>query len=310
MAHHLASYKDNQDFHKFNRSNNVRRTSYTVTLKLRELQIKDHGLIKATLRVGWMSSQMSVFTHWKNVENGKVGWKSSLVQTVTADNSEIALVIYQKVGDCEMPIGVRRIPCGEILSSDRKHLFKISVENMVKGEAELLGSIRSKLAVPDLHEDNMMAVESRDGSTVSSRSSGTGRSIDMSIDLTMEIPTVFFPLITAQEVYRCIIVKHYETSNNQDLFKRVLMSLLHIPDNAREYVVSNVCHHDEISLIDDPLYKELEITLNAAFGNDGSFSSFHWNVSRTPDFKALKEVITLFLQRCEAGGVPRLSKLI
>jgi len=306
----------NLTFHNSLR-NKVPQPTYTVTLKLRELHLQgqEHNH-SATLRVGWMSSQMSVFTHWKNVQNGRVGWKSSLVQTVSPDAGNISLVIYQKVGDYEMPIGLRRIPCAKILCTEQKHLFKIPVEEMVKGGAELIGSIRSKLDRIDTYtEDNnnlcnvnghqVMNENSHDGSTVSSRSSGEGRSIDMSIDLTMEVPTNYFPLITAQEVYRCIIVKHFETTSNRDLFKRVIASLLRIPDGLHEFTVSNVCDQSEINQIDMNLYKELEIELNAAFANDGRFSSFYWNVRRTTDFKALKVVITECLQKCEAGAVPR-----
>jgi len=270
---------------------------YTVTLKLRELHLNIPH--KATVRVGWMSSEMSVFTHWKEVRHGRVGWKSSLVQQLTTETTDIILVIYQKVGDCEMPVGLRRIPCSGIFVSERKHLFRVPIEEMVKGEGTLVGSVRAKIDRSEDHDYSHLEAEAvnycnTEGS-VSSKSSGTGCSIDMSLDLTTEVPTVIFPLITTHEVYQCIIRKHHTISPWKHVFVKVLETLLQSPTGMKEFVVPNACDRQELTFIPHSLIEELQLRLRAVVDN-GQKASFFWDVSRASDFDILREVILGFLE--------------
>lgn len=268
---------------------------YTITLKLRELHLDiDYS---ATIRIGWMSSEMSVFTHWKHVENGRVGWKSSLVQQLSHEIDDIFLVVYQKVGNCEMPVGLRRIPCTRILDSQRKHLFRVPIEEMVRGEGTLCGSVRSKV---DEEDTSVLVNNCCNEGSVSSKSSGTGCSIDMSLDLTTEVPTVFFPVITTQEVYHCIIRKHYMISPWKRIFLKVLSTLLRGPTGMCEFVVPNACEVHELNCISYSLFKELQLTLSAAI-DTGQSSCFYWNVSKTTNFTLLREVIVLFIRQCNTG---------
>jgi len=271
---------------------------YTVNLKLRELHLNIAH--KATIRVGWMSSEMSVFTHWKEVRHGKVGWKSSLVQQLTTETTDIILVIYQKVGDCEMPVGLRRIPCGSIFGSERKHLFRVPIEEMVKGEGTLVGSVRSKIDRSEDVEDTAFLSPNycnTEGS-VSSKSSGTGCSIDMSLDLTTEVPTVIFPLITTHEVYQCIIRKHHTISPWKHVFVKVLTTLLQSPTGMNEFVVPNACDRQELTFIPHSLIEELQLRLRAVVDNDQK-ASFFWDVSNASDFDILREVILGFIENLQ-----------
>merc|ERR1719361_848539 len=89
-----------------------------------------------TLRVGWLSNEFSVFSHWKRVrliedkESGKLiwklGWKSSLVKWVDKSTEKIAVVLFQKVGETESPVAVREIPCQPIIMGNANQKYKFS----------------------------------------------------------------------------------------------------------------------------------------------------------------------------------------
>lgn len=302
----------------------------TMKIKIRELQFGGHlSEQNALLRIGWSSSHMSVYTRWKRVtEQGKVGWKNSLVQTVSSCVEEITLIIYQKVGFCEMPVGMRRVELPIHKVRDKctcKFFFSLPVQEMrnspqvlIAGEVKLCQS-EEKTKSPNVTSTNISNHTQRDkdshnnnttteGSTASmSTESCAGRSnasIDMSIDLTQDMPTVFFPLMSTQEIYGCVILKHFDMiheSGEQLLFISILRSILSWENHRQPIFCSpDVCDAVYEKEVNYNFIKELDIgvCLKKQLSTEHGCAtlSFEWNVQRVIDMNCLAHAIRGFIQ--------------
>jgi len=199
-----------------------------MSLRISEIQISTSGNFTPTLRVGWLSSDFSVFSHWKRVKHvqdklgntyWKVGWKSSLVKWVSKSTNNVIIVLFQKVGETESPVAMREIPCRQILNGrpEQKHKFnKLPLQQMKNG---VLGVLSGWIRCDEVDSEESSAQQQAfaagakpdKASTVSQSTTLTQNSVDMSIDLTMDLPREYYPFISDEDVFKahgCAIVKY------------------------------------------------------------------------------------------------------
>jgi len=190
-----------------------------------------------TLRVGWLSDEFSVFSHWKRVRDStdrdgnvtwKLGWKSSLVKWVSKSTETIAIVLFQKVGETESPVAKREIPCRQIINGkpDQKYKFRVLPLQELKGNVRgtLSGWVRCDEESEESSEfHNVYGMKVEKESTISHSTTFTHPSVDMSIDLTMEMPQEYYPFISDTDVFKTVFFKHISTlKQNQWIFGVIL----------------------------------------------------------------------------------------
>jgi len=261
-----------------------------VTCSLRVSKIEFKGLDHTPiLRIGWLNNEFSVFTHWKRVDGRRrkdgtmlntVGWKTSLTKWIPTTSRTLTLVLFQKVGGTESPVGYRTIPCEQIFdTSTQKHKFydlpfaemKASVVGTMSGWVR----VESKEPTQDSSEKNWQSgVCSPDyGETISTASSTTPNSVDMSIDLTLEMPKEFYVLISEREVFANVLEKH------KDLLKK------------NEFILNTIIDADPRLFNGIPIPKSFPNALFMELGmlvdNPSQDGSFLWAMGSRMDFNAL-----------------------
>jgi len=211
-----------------------------MSLRISEIQISTSGNFTPTLRVGWLSSDFSVFSHWKRVKHvqdklgntyWKVGWKSSLVKWVSKSTNNVIIVLFQKVGETESPVAMREIPCRQILNGrpEQKHKFnKLPLQQMKNG---VLGVLSGWIRCDEVDSEESSAQQQAfaagakpdKASTVSQSTTLTQNSVDMSIDLTMDLPREYYPFISDEDVFKAVLFKHAETLQENQWILGVIM---------------------------------------------------------------------------------------
>jgi len=189
-----------------------------------------------TLRVGWLGDDFAVFSRWKRVRHSidrdgnvtwKLGWKSSLVKWVSKSTETIAIVLFQKVGETESPVAKREIPCRQIVNgkAGQKYKFRRLPLQELKGNVQgtLSGWVRCDEESEESSELYQYGMKVEKASTLSVSTTFTQPSVDMSIDLTMEMPREFYPFISDTDVFKSVFYKHICTlKENQWIFGIIL----------------------------------------------------------------------------------------
>jgi len=210
-----------------NRNNGRKQSQVTVTLRITEIEL--FGVeFTPTIRIGWLNNDFSVFAHWKKLkyevdkegnQHFRVGWKSALIKFVPRSAQTLSLVLFQRVGETESPVALRTIPCSQIVDIPKtKHKFtKLPLQNL---QGPVRGHISGWIRCEEFVDETVQAASwfgkysdtgSKISETVSNSTPATQDSVDMSIDLTLEIPTVYYPFIKESDVFRGILEKHITT---------------------------------------------------------------------------------------------------
>jgi len=274
-------------------SDNPFKPDLTVTMTLRITEIEIFGVeFTPTLRIGWLNNEFSVFSHWKILKRqgdkeGKlrctIGWKSSLIKFVSRSTQTISLVLFQRVGETESPVALRTIPCSQIMGAPtQKHRFTKLPLMHLQGPAR--GNISGWIRCEEQVEENVQpnhwfgkVINDKVSETVSNSTPATQDSVDMSIDLTLEIPTVFYPFIRETDVFKGILEKHIETLIQHPFILKLLCNDVTRVSNG--IVVDSDCkgpHH-------------LFLALGMAPENAGSMQKNVWHVPNSGfDFDSLQ----------------------
>jgi len=206
-----------------------------MSVRIQEVELTGDSFTP-TLRVGWLSDEFSVFSHWKQVRQStdrdgnvtwKLGWKSSLVKWVSKSTETIAIVLFQKVGETESPVAKREIPCRQIINGkpDQKYKFRRLPLQELKGNVlgTLSGWVRCDEESEESSELHQYGMKVEKASTLSHSTTFTQPSVDMSIDLTMEMPEEYYPFISDTDVFKTVFCKHIGTlKENQWIFGIIL----------------------------------------------------------------------------------------
>jgi len=168
-----------------------------------------------TLRVGWLGDDFAVFSRWKRVRHSidrdgnvtwKLGWKSSLVKWVSKSTETIAIVLFQKVGETEIPVAKREIPCRQVINGQpgQKYKFRRLPLQELKGNVRgtLSGWVRCDEDSEESSELHGCGMTVEKASTLSHFSTFAQPSVDMSIDLTMKMLEEYYPFIINTELVR------------------------------------------------------------------------------------------------------------
>lgn len=301
-------------------NNSTTNNQFIVDVKIKSLTFTNVHF-KSVLRIGWLGPEFSMHSNWKktNLDGpggcSQLGWKSSLCQRVTPEQAqEITLVVYQKVGENQIPIGIRTLPCAQCFGSGRKHKFQFSLEKCVPPlQGQLLGWVRAK---PSAVQDNRSYASVRGSRDISrSRSwqmarsvpdmsmtesvsvSTANNSVDMSIDLHAEVPTKFCSMITMQEVYTNILRKHTHVFSQPT---SALRFLLELPGDIDEFYLPEDRQWPPIKDTDDDtteggfleIYMELGLLLKASRGHNKNRELCSWTINQQVcDLPALQDAI-------------------
>eukprot|EP00494_Astrolonche_serrata_P024568 UN24827 len=122
----------------------------------------------------------------------------------------MTLIVYQKVGETEVPVGKIQIPTRPVFShTGLKIPFDMNVKEVVKRTGKITGWVMSdnSSTLCGTPGNDSLASRSRsfNGSTTMTKTS-TAMSV-CSIDMVNEIPTKFYSLIPVRDVYRSVIRK-------------------------------------------------------------------------------------------------------
>lgn len=274
-------------------------STYQVDVKITQILLKyvEH---EATIRVGWLTPQFAVFTHWKRMSNGEVSWKTPLVQSIDRGTRDICFYLYQKVGSTDVPVGKIELPIDRIYKNEgQKCMFREALQEVVNGEGQISGWIRSK-KVPENPE--LSAISSsrswRNANDMSinsiSDSQTVGESVDLSLDLTGEIPNKFYPIVSMQQKYLEWIEEEFNTSENQILFVAVLKEVLKVSADKTEFIIPMSDKTSQKAVID--WFMTLGMMLDATtMPKNGDVKYLKWNIpDKACDLSALQSAIWAF----------------
>lgn len=302
----------------WNNNNNL----FIMDLKIRALTFTNVHF-KSVLRIGWLGPEFSIHTNWKKTTFdgpggcATIGWKSSLCQRVSPEQAqEITLVLYQKIGENQAPIGLRTLPCSQCFGSGRKHKFQFVLEKCIPPlEGQLVGWVRAKPT--QIQQDSRHGSYATRGSRDISRSrswqmarvvpdisltesvsvSTANNSVDMSIDLHSEIPTVFCAMITMQEVYTSILRKHTHLLAQPTSALRYLLELpgdieeFYLPEDRQwPAIMKNNSSKCEGGFLE--IFMELGLLLKATRGQKSKKELCSWTINQQVcDLPALQDAI-------------------
>jgi len=279
---------------------------YRMDLKIVELSVP--GLeFCPKLRLGWSCDKFTTYTHWRNVVDGKVSWNTPLSQHSDSPIKDSVLILYQKLNTAERAVGLQKVPNGLMTAIvgnlDQKVTWKCQLEEMKKFRCEVNSWIRCtkinrnpELSAISSHEHSRSyrAGDMEFSVNTISTSVTAADSVDLSLDLTGDLPKVFFPIVTLEEVYFNLLNDNFIMSPRKEKFIDLVKIISCIPADVNQFELSQEDIDQVPHIVRMFIFMEMQRQMDHPVGSNTQ----RWNIAQC-DIVGLQAAVYRFLQGME-----------
>lgn len=277
---------------------------YRIDLKIVELSIP--GLdFQPKLRLGWSCNKFTMYTHWRNATDGKLSWNTPLQHYSDSPLKDSVLILYQKLNNVERPVGMQKVNnglVGAIFGNlDQKCSFKLELEGMKKYACEVNAWIRCTKthrnpelsAISNEYSRSYRAGDMEMSVNTVSTSVTAADSVDLSLDLTGDLPKVFFPIVKLEEVYYHLLIDNFTMSPNKDAFIDLIKVISCIPADVNQFELAQEAVDQVPHTVRMFVCMEMQRQMDAPGSSVQS-----WNIAQC-DIVGLQAAVYRFLQSIE-----------
>lgn len=279
---------------------------YRIDLKIVELTIPGLDFCPK-LRLGWSCSKFTTYTHWRHVQDGTLSWNTPLMQHSDSPIKDSHLILYQKLNNVERPVGMQKVSNGLMTAifgtQDQKVNFKCELEEMKKYACEVSAWIRCTKtyrnpelsAISNEYSRSYRAGDMEMSVNTVSTSVTAAESVDLSLDLTGDLPKVFFPIVKLEEVYYHLLIDNLTMSPKKEAFIDMVKTISCIPADVNQFELSQEDIDQVPHVVRMFVFMEMQRQMDGA--SDGSGIQ-RWNIAQC-DIVGLQTAVYRFLQSIE-----------